>query len=38
MSIISSENTSNLLDIFSSILLNLLKNKTEGMAATNPKL
>ena len=34
---ISSEKTSNLFEISSSIVLNLLKNKTEGMAATKPK-
>ena len=34
---ISSEKTSNLFEISSSIVLNLLKNKTEGIAATKPK-
>ena len=38
ISIISSEKTSNLLEISSSIVLNLLKNKTEGIGvATKPK-
>ena len=35
--IISSEKTSSLFEIFSSMLLNLLKNNTDGIAATKPK-